>query len=306
MSGLPQADTAAAQLHERQRETRRVILVIFWLNLLVAVAKGGYGLWSGSLAVSVDAFHSMLDALANLVGLVALRLASQPPDSEHPYGHRKFETLAAACVGVFIAVGVFEFGKKAVESLFFDAEPAMPSLAGFVVVGSTWLINMFVASYEARRGRELESSFLLADAAHTASDVLVTAAVMAALTGLYFGLPGLDAVCSVVVLVVITRVAWTILKENSDVLVDRSALQPEAVRKVAMTCAGVRNCHRIRSRGSEHAIHLDLHLLLDGDQSLRQAHDIAHDVETNLRRAFPALVDVTIHMEPEEDGYEGL
>ncbi len=297
---------AALAPADRQRAVRRTILVIFVLNLAVAVAKGWYGLWAGSLVVTVDAFHSLLDATSNVVGWVALRMAAEPPDPEHPYGHSKFETLAATCVGIFIAVGVFEFGKEAITALVSGREPPVSSALGFVVVGGTWLVNMFVAAYEGRRGKELNSPFLSADAAHTASDVLVTGGVLAALAGVALGYTWLDPAVSLVVLVVIAWVAWTIIRKNSKVLVDRSQLDAAEVGRIAREHPAVADVHRVRSRGDEQTVQLDLHLLLDGSLSLRQAHAIAHDVEAALRAAFPRVNDVTIHMEPDDDGHEEL
>src|SRR5688572_20051424 len=104
----------------RAREVQRVVLTILWLNLAVAAAKAVYGFWSGSLVVASDAIHSLLDAAANIVGLVALRLATAPPDEGHPYGHGKIEIVAAAIVGMLIAGGSVRFAYEAVVALLDD------------------------------------------------------------------------------------------------------------------------------------------------------------------------------------------
>src|SRR5688572_31723084 len=106
----------------RAREVQRVVLTILWLNLAVAAAKAVYGFWSGSLAVASDAIHSLLDAAANIVGLVALRLAASPPDEGHPYGHHKIEIVAAATVGILIAGGSLRFAWDAVRALLYGRE----------------------------------------------------------------------------------------------------------------------------------------------------------------------------------------
>ena len=105
------SDSKELSPSERARQVRRVVWVELFLNLLVASVKAVYGAWSGSLAVASDALHSFLDAGANIIGLVALRLSDAPPDPEHPYGHRKFEIVAATAIGVVIAGGVIQFGK---------------------------------------------------------------------------------------------------------------------------------------------------------------------------------------------------
>lgn len=291
---------------ERQRAIQRVLLVTLVLNLLVAASKGIYGVWSGSLAIAADAVHSLVDASANIVGMVALRFAAAPPDRAHPYGHHKIEITAAAAIGVAIGVTAIEFGWSAIEALVYGRPPPATQWIGFAIIGGTWAINMFVAVYERRRARQLASAYLAADAAHTGSDVVVTAAVLASYTATYLGVSWTDPVGALLVLVIITRVAWRVLTSNLSILLDRAVLDPEEVRTVVRRIEGVSGCHRIRSRGTEHAVQLDLHLQIRGAMTLDQAHEVAHQVEDALRQARPEIVDVTIHVEPEDDSPEGL
>lgn len=297
---------ADARTIDRARAVRRVLFVVLLLNLVVFAAKAAYGLWSGSLAISSDAMHSLADAGANVIGLVVLHFAEAPPDDQHPYGHRKLEMVAAAAIGVTVAAAALRFAWDAVDALI-NARPApQTSLLGFAVIGGTWLINLVVAAYEARRARDLDSAYLAADAAHTASDLIVTAGVAASFTASFFGHNWADPVGALLIIVFIGRVAWRILSANLTVLVDRVVVDPDRVRAVACSVEGALDCHRVRSRGTEGAAHVDLHLLIDGELPLREAHDIAHSVEAELRRAIPAIVDVTIHMEPADDPEEGL
>lgn len=291
---------------DRARQVHRVVFVILWLNLAVAVTKAAYALAVGSLSVGTDAMHSFLDAGANVIGLIALRLAAQPPDSEHPYGHRKFEIVAATSIGVIITAGVIEFGWGAIRALI-DGRPAVETPAiGFAIIGGTWVVNMFVATYEARKGKQLDSPFLLADAGHTASDVVVTGAVLLSLGAARLGIAWADAAGALFVLVIVARVAWSILSSNLSVLVDRAVIDADRVRNIALAIDGVQDVHRIRSRGTDVHAELDLHLLIDGELPLRRAHEIAHNVEDAVRLAMPEIHDVTIHMEPEDDEEEAL
>lgn len=291
---------------ERARQVQRVLYAILWLNLLVAAAKGVYGWWSGSLSVASDAIHSLLDAASNVVGMVALRLAASPPDSDHPYGHRKIEIMAASLVGVLIAGASLRFAWSAVEALITHRQPPTVSYAGLGLMAGTLVVNLFVAAYEARRGKQLGSQFLIADAAHTASDVLVTIAVIVALVGAKFGFAWADPVGALIVLVVVARVAWRILYANLSILLDHAVLDPARVREIVTAVAGVTSCHRVRSRGVEGAVLLDLHIQLDGELPLRAAHEISHAVEDALRAGIEGVVDITIHIEPEGDEEEGL
>jgi cation diffusion facilitator family transporter len=285
----------------RRRAVKRVLLIVLVLNLVVAVAKAAYGLWAGSLAITADALHSFVDAAANVAGLVALRWADAPPDHGHPYGHRKIEIAAAAGIGVVLALGALEFGRSAVEALLHGRQPPATSVIGFAIIIGTWVINLFVATYEHRRAVQLDSAYLAADAMHTASDLAVTAAVLIAYTAMHFGVSWADPVGALLVMAAIVRVTWQVLGENVSVLIDRAAIDPERVRAVVMTVPGVSGCHRVRSRGVARAAYVDLHLQVDGALPLHEAHELSHRVEDVLRQELPEVADVTIHVEPADD-----
>lgn len=290
----------------RDRAVRRVLIVEMLLNLLVAAAKGIYGLWSGSLAIASDALHSVVDAGANIVALTLLRLSAAPPDEGHPYGHRRVEILAATALGVVIGVVAVRFGWSAIEALRSGAAPPTTSVAGFVVITGTLIVNIFVASYEARKGRELNSAFLTADAKHTATDVLVTLSVLASYAAAYFGVSWADPVGALLVVGVIGVVAWRIISSNVSILMDAAALDAERIHGIAMSVPDVVGCHKVRSRGAAGAVQVDMHLMVDAGMSLRAAHDVAHTVEDAIRAAVPEVRDVTIHVEPHDDAHEGL
>jgi cation diffusion facilitator family transporter len=297
LSSIPGANAAAV---------RRVVIAILVLNLLVAAAKGAYAAWSGSLAVATDAIHSLLDASSNVVGIIALRLAHSPPDAEHPYGHHKIEILAAAGIGVLIGGATFQFASSAISALLHGSKPPVTGLIGFLVVGGTLVVNVFVASYEHKRGKQLGSAFLVADALHTASDVVVTIAVLVSLVATRWGLTWADPAAALAVTAVIGRVAWSILAENLGILLDRAVLPADKVREVALETPGVVGCHRVRSRGVTGSYQLDLHVQVDGGLPLSRAHEISHAVETRLKTAFTGLGDVTIHVEPDDDEEEPI
>jgi len=299
-------DRTAHERTERSRAVRRVLFYVLLLNAAVFAGKAIYAVWSGSLAIASDAVHSLLDAAANVIGLVVLRFADAPPDQGHPYGHRKLEVVAASAIGVSVGIAAVRFAWDAIEALLEGRAAPNTSAVGFAVIGGTWVVNLVVARYEARRARDLDSAYLLADAAHTTSDLLVTAGVAASFTATYFGASWADPVGGLVIILFIGRIAWGIIRANVMVLIDRAVVDPDRVAEVARKVAGVEAVHRIRSRGTEAAAQLDLHLLLDGDAPLREAHAIAHQVEASLRREIPGIVDVTIHMEPADDPEEDL
>jgi cation diffusion facilitator family transporter len=263
----------------RSAAIRRVLVFELALNLMVAGLKAMYGLWSGSLAIAADAVHSLIDASSNLVGFLVVGRAAEPPDEGHPYGHRKFEIVAAAGIGIAIGVAGIRFAWGAIDALI-EARPApATSWIGFAVIGGTLAVNIFVAAYEARRARQLDSQYLAADAAHTASDVLVTLAVLGSFIAARAGVAWADPVGALVVLVFIGYTAWHVLSRNISVLVDRAAVDADEIRRITCATDGVVDAHRIRSRGNAHTLHIDLHIQMDADMSLRDAHAVAHCVE---------------------------
>lgn len=290
----------------KTREARRTLAHILLLNLLVAAIKAVYGLWTGSLAVAADAVHSGLDATSNVVGIIALGAAARPADDEHPYGHAKLESVASAFIGLLIGGAALRFGVDAVRSLVSGATAPPVPPGGVPLLVATLVINVFVAAYEHRRGRALDSPILVADAAHTASDVAVTTAVIASQLLSARGLVWADAGAALVVLVLVVRIGVRILRENVGTLIDRAVVDPEEVTRVVRGVEGVRGCHRVRSHGVAPNGLLDLHLLVDGALTVAEAHRLAHRVEAALLDSFPALVDVVTHVEPDGDDPEGI
>lgn len=279
-----------------------MLVYILGANLAVAAAKAIYGAASGSLAVSSDALHSLLDASTNVVGLLVMRLAFAPPDEAHPYGHQKIEVLASAAVGVAVGVAAVRFGWGAIAALVANRPAPQATLTGFGVVAGTWVVNLVVAGVEARKARQLKSPLLTADAAHTASDVFVTTAVLASMAGSRLGWAWADPVGALVVFLVIGRVSWIITTKNLTVLLDAAVIETAELTRLVEGHPDVLKCHRVRSRGTVSSVAVDLHIHLEPDMSLARAHEVAHEVEVVLRARFPEIADVVIHMEPEAHG----
>ena len=298
--------TESDQHRARLLGIRRVLLVELGLNIAVCIAKAVYGWASGSMAILADAAHSLVDGVANIAGFVLIGAASAPADADHPYGHRKIEVVAAAVLGLLIAGTAISFGRDAVTALLERREPPAGHAIGFWVIGATLLVNIGVAVYERRKARELDSAYLAADAAHTATDVMVTLGVLASFAASREGIWWADPVGALVVLLVIGRVSWRILRENISVLIDSVAVDAEIVRNVAVEHERVIDCHRVRSRGPRDAVLVDLHLVVSGELLLADAHAVAHQVEEAIVARLPGVIEVVVHVEPEGEEAEPL
>lgn len=263
----------------------------------MAGAKLWYGYATGAVSMISDGFHSLTDSAANVIGLVGTRASRKPPDQDHPYGHRKFETLAAAGIFVFLLLAVVEVARTAIARFASGAVPEVSALS-FVVMLVTMGVNLFVVRYERAEARRLDSELLAADAMHTRSDVFTSGAVLASLAAVYAGVPALDPIGGIVIAGFIAHTGWEVARETSHILADRAALEEDDVRRIVMSVPEVVGCHHIRSRGSTDHIFLDLHVWFSGETTLHEAHRLSHVVKDRLLAAFPRIKDAIIHIEP--------
>ena len=288
-------------LARRYGSVRSVLLRILFLNLAVAFAKIVFGHVSGSISILTDGFHSLTDGASNVVALVGLRLAEKPPDANHPYGHRKFETLAAAAIALFLLGIVVEIARTTF-SRFQSGDAPSVTAASFGIMFVTLAINVAVVRSERRAAKRLSSELLFADARHTQSDVLTSVAVIAALAGSAAGYPILDPLAAVVIIGFIGYAGFAIARDAATILSDAIVMSAEDVRRVVLSVPSVLGCHQIRSRGSADHVFLDLHVWLDGATPLTQAHAVSHQVKDLLMERFPQIADAIIHIEPPPKG----
>jgi len=281
----------------RYASVRSVLVRILFLNLAVALAKIVFGQLSGSISILSDGFHSLTDGASNVVALVGLRLAQKPPDANHPYGHRKFETLAAVGIALFLLIIVVEVAQAAFFRFRSGGAPSV-TLASFAIMLATLATNIAVVRDERNAAHRLSSELLLADARHTQSDVLTSIAVIAALAGSAYGFPILDPLAALVIVGFIGRAGFEIARDAARILSDEIVISEEDVRHVVQSVPQVLGCHHIRSRGSTDHVFLDLHIWLDGATPLTDAHAVSHAVKDLLMDRYPQIADAIIHIEP--------
>ncbi len=282
---------------DRSARIRRVLSGLLVANVAVVVVKAAIGLGTGSLAVIGDAVHSSVDAMNNVLGLVVIRVAARGPDEDHPYGHGKFETLGALAIVVFLSVSGFEIVKGAIGRLVAGPEPLAVGGVHIALLVLTLFVNTIVATYETRRGHELHSQLLLADAAHTRADVFVSIGVLTGVVLSYFGLVWADAVVALGVAVVIAVVAYGIIARSIPVLVDEHVEPQDRIQTAAENVQGVARAYAIRSRGSQERRFAELTIAVDRTATVEAGHAIADHVEARLRSEL-GLHEVVVHVEP--------
>ena len=279
-------------------QVRNVLIATLILNVLVALAKAVYGFMTNSVAMVSDGFHSFFDGTCNVIGIIGIWIASHPPDEDHPYGHKKYETLFTIIIAVMLFTTCFEILKKVYQS-FHEDHTTQVTQVSFLIMIITTGVNIFVMLYEKSKGEQLGSEFLIADAKHTKSDILVSLTVIASLVFSRLGYPYADVIVGLIITFFIARIGYEILKDASTVLVDTVCLNTRAVESLVNSLDGVRGCHDIRTRGSANAIYLDLHVLVDRNLSTEKSHGIADSIEETIKREFPSVVDIVVHVEPE-------
>ena len=286
-----------SDLLQKFKKVQRVLIYVLILNLAVAFAKIIYGNLTGSLSMSADGYHSLFDGTSNIIGLAGSFIASHPPDREHPYGHQKYETVASffiALLLIFVGVEIFQ---SAFKRFLVPTRPEVTALSFLVVLG-TMCINYLVTRYEYRQGESLRSQVLIADSMHTKSDIYVSVSVIVSLVAIKLGFPIIDPIVSLMISVIIFMSGYRIIKESSRSLLDMSRIEENEICQMVMGIEGVQGCHKIRTRGSMGDIKVDMHLLLQSDMPLEDAHRVSHRVSKKLKEEYKDISDVVVHLEP--------
>lgn len=282
---------------DRFRRIRRVLIIVLILNLVVAIAKLVVGLAIGSLSMQADGLHSLVDGSSNLVGLAGIWLAARPPDANHPYGHRKYETLASIGIGALLLYTAVEIVRQAIDRLLTGSAPSVTPVS-LVVMVATMGINIVVTVWETREGRRLGSDVLLADAAQTRSDIFASLVVIGSLLAAGLGYSQADPLVALGVAVLVGYAAWQVLRQAASVLSDEVALPPEEIDRIARSVPGVMDTHRIWTRGHTNEIYVDLDIKVSGDLSVEQGHLLAHAVRDQIGRRWPSVQHIMVHVEP--------
>jgi cation diffusion facilitator family transporter len=300
---VPGIKTSATILKsgERYSRIRKVLILVLVANFTVAAAKGVVGWQADSISMVSDAFHSLMDGLSNVIGLVGVHLAARPRDKSHTYGHAKFETFASVAIVILLLVTAVQIGESVYGRVTAD-DPATPdaSALAFLTMGVTIVVNSAISFYERRQGKKLSSTFLVADSRHTLTDVYISFAVVGSLIAASFDMAVIDAVVGGAIALAIAYAALKIMREASFVLLDRAALDPDQISEICLEASieGILDCHKVRTRGTEIGYWIDLHLLVEPELTTRESHKIASMVERRLKDAYGEETDVVIHIEP--------
>ena len=282
------------------RKIRKILIIVLALNWTVALAKIIYGLSSRCFSMTADGFHSLSDGTSNLIGLIGIHFACQPVDQDHPYGHKKYETLFSLGIAAMLFLVSLNLLKQGWQRLqhpvFFQT-----NLGSFTVMLVTLAVNIYVMCYEYKRGKALKSDILVSDSLHTRADIFTSITVIISLIVTKLGFALIDPIVTILISLFIGYAAFEIAKQSSDVLCDTAVfLDDQKVRDIVLKTKGVLACHKIRSRGRIDDIHIDLHVQVHPNMHIDDAHQISYRLEAAIKSAIPGITDVVVHMEPQD------
>ena len=274
-----------------------ILIIIFIFNFIVAFAKVIYGYSHNISSMTADGFHSISDAVSNVIGIFAIKWASKPADDCHPYGHDKYETLASLIISILLFFMSFEIISQCINRVLNPTSIYIDKYSFIVMIVST-IVNYFVYKYEYSKGQDLKSDILISDSMHTRSDIAVSISVFIGLFAIKSGFSFIDILVSIIISIMILKSGFDILIYSLKVFLDEAMLNKNDIYSFVISIPNIVFCHKIRSRGKRNNIIIDLHIGVNPDMSIKDAHDLSHAVEYMLTEKFKGVSEVIIHLEP--------
>jgi cation diffusion facilitator family transporter len=287
----------------RERIVRKVTWVGLFANLFLAGFKFVAGTVGRSQALIADAIHSLTDLTTDIAVIAGSHYWSQPPDEDHPYGHRRLETLVTVFIGLMLAAAGVGIGWKAISTLH-DDHASSPGWIAVLAAFVSIICKEIIYRWTAASGRRVKSSALAANAWHHRSDAISSIPVLVAVSGAkaFPSWSFLDHVGAVVVSIFILHAAIKIIWPGISELIDVGAPAEiqKKIRIIALRNKGVLQAHDIRTRYISASIQIDLHIVVEGSITVREGHGIADDVKDRIMTEIPQVLDVVVHVDPPE------
>lgn len=299
---MPTAN-APAEGGSRYQAGRRVTLIAAGINLFLAVIKFAGGVFAHSQALIADAIDSTSDLFSDMAVLYGARQGSRAPDTKHPYGHGRVETLVSVFLGTVLLATAAGISLRAAQRLLGDAPLSAPEPAALAVAVIAIALKEWIYRYTLRVGRETRSRMLEANAWHQRTDSISSLVVLLGVGGSLLGMPYLDPVAAIGVSVLIARVGWELLWQSVSELTDASLSRERvaAIRKAIRGIEGVRDLHLLRTRQAGPDALVDVHVQVNPHISVSEGHRIAEHIRERLIQDLDEVSDVLVHIDTEDD-----
>lgn len=306
----PVADLKSSTHHKGKHPAYkglRATLVSILVSVGLVIVKGTAGILGNSYALVADAIESASDVFSSLILFAGLRIAAKAPDKDHPYGHGKAEPLAATIIGLTMGAAAILIVVESVSNILTPHQP--PKVFTLWVLGVVIFVKEVLFRFVIRVAQEADSTAVTADAWHHRSDAITSGAAFCGIAIAILGGEGYEAaddyaalVAAVIVMINAYRVFRPALNEVMDAAPSQHLVQD--VKALAAQVRGVQGLEKCFVRKMGFELFVDLHVLVDGDLSVRQGHDIAHQVKDVILRSNPRIYDVLIHIEPNDATHE--
>lgn len=289
---------------DRESAIRRVSLLTIFLNIALSIIKLSAGFFARSSAIISDGVNSLTDVFSTLGVMVGVHLGGRKDDQDHNYGHEKFESIAAVLLGSFLAVVAIGIGISGVNniSLALRGELPVPGWWAAVAAVISIVTKEWMYRYSIKAALTTQSTALKADAWNHRGDALSSIGSLVGVVGARLGLPLLDPVAAMLIALLILKVAFDVLREAASQLTDKAADDQTCCRieEIIAHTPGVKNVDELKTRLHANRLYIDAEIAVDGDLSLRQAHDIAQTVHNRVEEAFSQVKHIMVHVNPYE------
>lgn len=293
---------ATTRNKQHLKEAVRVTLIGSVLDLVLGILKIIVGVMANSFALVTDGIHSFSDLLTDAFVLIIAKISHAEPDKEHPYGHRRFETLGTIALGIvlFAVAGIICI--DSIRRLNLNEIP-VPGWTGLLVALASIAGKEWIYRYTKQVADSINSSMLLANAWHSRTDALSSIAVFIGILGSMFGYPVMDLLAAFFVGLMIAKIAWDLIASSLSELVDTAlpVKKVEAIRAHVNNMEGIVDAHELRTRLHGGQTFVDLHVQVNERISVSEGHYLADYISQSLKRAFPEITDVIVHIDPELD-----
>ena len=283
------------------RVVKNLTLVGVLGNLALALFKLAAGIMGNSAALVSDAVHSASDVLATAIAFAGARIAMKDADEHHPYGHERFEQLAALALAVILAAAGIGIGYAGLQTVFGGHAPeSAPGAIALVAAAVSIAVKEAMFWYTRHGARKIDSDAFMADAWHHRSDALSSVASLAGVAGAMLGYPMCDPLAAVVICAFILKVAFEVGRDAVSKLVDESGGEEieEQIAEIALACKEIDHVDSIVTRQFGSAIYADVEVAMDPDLRLDEAHEHAESVHDAIEEALPKVKHVTVHVNP--------
>ncbi|MCM1529057.1 MAG: cation diffusion facilitator family transporter [Alistipes sp.] len=285
-----------------EKTATKVSAVSIFGNLILSLFKLIAGVLANSGAMISDAVHSASDVFSSIIVIIGVKISAKNSDKEHPYGHERMECVAAIVLSVVLLITGIFIAEEAVSTIVKGrtAELSIPGILALIAAAVSIVSKEAMYWYTRYHARAIDSGALMADAWHHRSDALSSVGALIGISGARLGLPVLEPIASLVICLFIFKAAYDIFKDATDKMVDHSCDDEteERLRKCAAEQTGVAGVDMLHTRIFGNKIYVDIEICADGELKLREAHNIAEKVHSEIERNFPKVKHIMVHVNP--------